>query len=111
MSLRDDDPIAVGRRLLEIRLAWGYPNARDWSRFTGINHTTWKNWEVGDRLPSLQEALALCAKTGVSLDWIYRGLEHTNPLHVMQRLQAFRANPIEPKTRSDAKRRVSAGSS
>jgi hypothetical protein len=82
--LRDDDLIAVGKRLLEIRLAWGYPNAREWSRFTGINHTTWKNWEVGERLPSLQEALVLCAKTGISLDWIYRGLEHANPLHVVQ---------------------------
>jgi hypothetical protein len=47
----------------------------------------------------LQEALALCAKTGMSLDWIYRGLDHANPLHVVQRIEVFRQNPIEPKTR------------
>lgn len=41
---------------------------------------------------SLAEALKLCAATGVSLDWIYRGggHEHHLPAHVKEKLVAYR---------------------
>lgn len=93
---RDLDEIAARLRLL--RLAHGYDAFTAWGRFVGISNTAWHNYESAARRISIDEAIKLCAKTGVSLDWIYRGdaYWHTLPGHLQQKLTAARQQPERP---------------
>lgn len=79
----------IGARLLELRRAYGY-KAKDFASFVGIAETTWNNYERGKRRISIDEALKVASRTGAGLDWIFRGLEHTLPKHVIDRLDALR---------------------
>jgi hypothetical protein len=90
LRLPADTVNAIAARLQELRLAFGYTSFMEWSRFTGATNTSWHNYEAGQRVIFLTEALKLCTKTGVSLDWIYRGLDHTLPMNVAERLSKFR---------------------
>lgn len=80
-----DGPEEVGRRLRHLRVAYGH-KAKTFANLLGIAETTWNNFERGKRRISIDEAIKVAAKTGASLDWIYRGLEGTLPLHVVEKL-------------------------
>lgn len=63
-----------------IRLAYGIVkgHSRDMSqaeisRLVGFSAQAWNNAETGDNRLGLDNAMALCARTGVSLDFIYFG--------------------------------------
>lgn len=43
-------------------------------RNTGISTAAWNNYETGDSRIGLDAAIKLCDATGVTLDWLYRGL-------------------------------------
>jgi transcriptional regulator with XRE-family HTH domain len=90
-------PSEIGKRLRHLRLAFGYTSVVEWSRFTGIGDTVWFNYENGRRVISIPVALKLAGKTGASFDWIYRGLEHTLPEHLLERLQAVPPEVLSPK--------------
>lgn len=81
-----DNPDVIGARLKRLRLALGYPQARLFCSFVGITDQALNNYEAGRRRISLDEAMKIVIKTGVSLDWLYRGLEHTLPKHVSDKL-------------------------
>lgn len=63
---------AVTRRLVLIR-QWQAESAADFCRKAGMSPSAWNNYETGDRRISIDAAIALCDRFGVTLDWIYRG--------------------------------------
>jgi DNA-binding XRE family transcriptional regulator len=48
-------------------------------RITRISPQAWNNAETGDNLIGLANAMKLCRATGVTLDWIYRGVGSNLP--------------------------------
>ncbi len=73
-------PLAISERVRLIRLAYGELHGRkraisqsEFARFCGIGAPTWNNIETGDNRIGLENALAVCRKTGASLDYIYLG--------------------------------------
>ena len=43
----------------------------------GTSRSVVNNWLMGDNLPRVPEMIRLCERTGITLDWIYRGAIHT----------------------------------
>jgi transcriptional regulator with XRE-family HTH domain len=79
------DEIAL--RLRQLRLAMGFTQKRAWCNFIGAHEPSWHVFESGGRRIPLDEALKLCDRTGASLDWIYRGLDHSMPMHLVEKLR------------------------
>jgi ribose 1,5-bisphosphokinase PhnN len=52
-----------------------------------MRESSWNAFERGHRRITLDEAGKVVGKTGVSLDWIYRGLEYTLPVQVAEKLR------------------------
>jgi transcriptional regulator with XRE-family HTH domain len=48
-------------------------------RITRISPQAWNNAETGDNLIGIATAIKLCRTTGVTLDWIYRGVRSNLP--------------------------------
>jgi transcriptional regulator with XRE-family HTH domain len=86
-----DGPAAIGERIKELRLAFGYNVAASFCRATGITTQALNNYERGRARIAIDEAYKVIRLTGASLDWIYRGLEHTLPTMVQEKLFAYRA--------------------
>lgn len=111
-----DQPEQIGARLRRLREALGFSTAKEFAQFLDIDHTAWNHFERGRRAPLPADAVKVCAKTGVSLDWIYRGMEHTLPLHIVQKLHEVpepEMKPLkprrEPKPKAPKARLVSNG--
>jgi transcriptional regulator with XRE-family HTH domain len=68
----------IGRRLRLTREAMGMTQAA-FCRLIGIDTPQWNNYEKGLRRISPDPALQLCRVTGVSMDWIYRGIPNQLP--------------------------------
>lgn len=64
---------AVGQRLEKLRGALGFDAQSGMAKFIGVPTNTYNNWVNSVSLIRPQDAIVLCAKTGVTLDWIYRG--------------------------------------
>lgn len=83
-----DSKQEVAARLRRLRLAWGYDQAKPFAAWVGVEYATWNHYETANRDLSVPNALKVCQKTGASLDWLFRGLDHTLPDHVLDRLRA-----------------------
>lgn len=77
----------IAERLRRLRIAYGFERARAWCEWIDVPESVWNPFEKANRRISLDVALKVCQKTGASLDWIFRGLEHTLPPHVFERLR------------------------
>jgi len=84
MAIDGIDDIAV--RLKLARKAWGM-NQASWCRTIGIDQQAWNNYERGLRRISLDQAIKICQATGISLDWIYRGLTGGMAFNLAAKLQ------------------------
>ena len=82
-----DKPDVIAVRLNNLREALGFKQARTFCQFVRITDQAWNHYSSGRRRISLDEAMKIVTKTGVSLDWIYRGLEHTLPVHIAEKLR------------------------
>lgn len=77
-------------RLRRTREAFGM-NQADWCRLVGIEPQAWSNYEQGIRRISIDQAVKICQATGITTDWIYRGLMSTSlPTEVQLKLQRKR---------------------
>lgn len=105
---RPDSPEAIGVRLRLIRIAFGKAqkivedelSQAEFGRRMGVPPNTLNNCETGDNRIGIDNALKISAKTGVSLDYIYKGtgeLPHTLAIEIEkleraeQRAEAKRA--------------------
>ena len=67
---------AIAIRLQALRAAWGYTGhgrQRAFAELMGITPQAWNNYERAGQRIGLDQALLVVRKTGVTLDWIYRG--------------------------------------
>lgn len=83
-NVKDTDELAD--RLRRTREAYDL-NQASWCRLTGIESQAWNNYESGLRRISIDQAIKVCAATGVSLDWIYRGISAGLPMNIATALQ------------------------
>lgn len=79
----------IGERLKRTREAMEL-NQATWCRLVGIETQAWNNYERGLRRISVDQAIKVCQATGVSLDWIYRGIAFGLPIELATALQAQR---------------------
>ncbi|MET3252239.1 helix-turn-helix domain-containing protein [Bradyrhizobium diazoefficiens] len=91
-----DEINEIGDRLRWIREA-RQMNQATFCRLVKIEQQAWNNYERGTRRISLDQALKVCAKTGASLDFIYRGISSALPHDL--------AMAIEEQQRKGARRR------
>lgn len=80
------DRKAIAERLKLTREALGL-NQAAFARLTGIEPQAINNYETGLRGISVDQAIKICAATGVSLDWIYRGLSAGLPINLATAMQ------------------------
>jgi transcriptional regulator with XRE-family HTH domain len=81
---------AIAERLKATREAMGF-NQAQWCRLVGIETAAWNNYEIGLRRISIDQAIKVCQATGVTTDWIYRGLMSAGlPVNVQTALQRNR---------------------
>jgi transcriptional regulator with XRE-family HTH domain len=80
VTTRSDSPDAIGERLRLIRRAYSALQHREkemgqseFARLCGIGIAAWNNAETGDNRIGIDNAMAVCRRTGVSLDFIYFG--------------------------------------
>lgn len=85
-SRHTDSPAQIAARLRLIRLAYGdvqgYEREISQSEFArrcGIGVSNWNNAESGYNRIGVDTALAVCRRTGITLDYIYRGIEANLP--------------------------------
>ena len=64
---------AVGTRLRLTRIALGFDAQGKFAKAAGIAGNTYNQYEKGNRTPDLQQAIRLCDRFTLTLDWIYRG--------------------------------------
>ncbi len=76
----------VVKRLVLLRRALGYTQAF-LAGLLDCAPQAWANYEGGDRRISVDMALKLCAVTGVSLDWVYRGNMSMLPTELAEKIQ------------------------
>jgi transcriptional regulator with XRE-family HTH domain len=89
------DPLsldAIAERLRLTRNALGLSQA-DIGRLAGIGAQAWNNNERARDRISLDQALKLCTATGVSLDWIYRGIMQGLPHDMAVKIQQLAREP------------------
>lgn len=70
-----DDARDIGRRLRLTRRALGYEDRQQklFAEEAGLSQSHYNKFDTGERVLTLQAALKLCHRYGLTLDWIYRG--------------------------------------
>lgn len=71
-AARDKMRRAVGYRLRLVRRVLDLTQS-EFARPAGISSNAYSMIESGDRLPSIEVAVALCEAYRISMDWIFRG--------------------------------------
>jgi transcriptional regulator with XRE-family HTH domain len=80
-NLNPESVEAIGDRLKATREAFRMQQAA-FSRMVGIEPQAWNNYERGAKRIAIDQALKVCRATGVSLDWIYRGMSAQLPVNL-----------------------------
>ncbi len=63
----------IGERLLRLRNALGLPTDAAFAARIEVSPQKLSNYMRGRARPDLSTGLNICKRTGVTLDWIYRG--------------------------------------
>jgi transcriptional regulator with XRE-family HTH domain len=79
----------IGERIRDLRMAMGYTNASLFAKWVGWTPQQLSNYERGTKRPEVTMATTLCIKTGVTLDWIFRGERSGLPLHVAELISNY----------------------
>lgn len=72
LGLEPTSAKAVSARLELTRKALGL-SAREFAGAAGIGDSTYSNYKKAKRSPEIENALKLCDRFELTLDWIYRG--------------------------------------
>ncbi len=75
----------VAKRLLVSRLALKLTQARLCAN-TGISPQAWNNAQRGAARIGVDLAMQLCNETGLTLDWIYRGIRRGLPDGILEEI-------------------------
>lgn len=85
----DDLAANVGRRLALVRQALGLAQY-EWAEEAGISQPRYNMYETGRRLLTLDAALKLCARSNLTLDWLYRGDPSGLPYALAEKIRKLR---------------------
>lgn len=84
-------------RLTQLREEKGFKTMRDAANALGVNYTTYRSWEKGDRVPPTDETKMLADFYGVSIDYIVGRSDKRNEQEeideVMELRQTMRERP------------------
>lgn len=75
----------IAMRVNALMLALGY-NQVSFAQLIGVSQPALNNYLKGLRRPDLDVAMSMCAKTGVTLDWLYQGHRETLPAKLLAKL-------------------------
>jgi DNA-binding XRE family transcriptional regulator len=64
--------VDVGQRLRRLRRVLDL-NQKDFGKRAGLASNTYNQIELGEKLPSVETAIAICEAFNISLDYIFRG--------------------------------------
>lgn len=78
-------------------------------RLADISAQAWNNAETGDNMLTVQNAVKLCRISGVTLDWIYRGVARSEvSLIILEEIQRQAgAKMAFPRRRRSKKKKAS----
>jgi transcriptional regulator with XRE-family HTH domain len=76
----------IGKRLRRLRKAMS-PTQREWAGNIGMSAPAWSNIEHGRNVPFWENARRIVLASGVSLDWIFFGIDLMMPRHITQALK------------------------
>jgi transcriptional regulator with XRE-family HTH domain len=94
------DGIAYRMRLLRDALGMTQDS---FSSMTGVGRTSIANYERAIRRPDIDEAIKICAATGVNLQWLYTGeMAAYLPGHIGERIRFLEAHTKKKGTRNSA---------
>jgi len=88
--------IAVSARLTVVQEELDKNDAA-MGKLLGCGRTTWGNWIHQENMPEEEAMIRLCELTGLSMEWIYRGIAATMPVRLFIRLE-LRLSGIDPDT-------------
>lgn len=69
--------VPVATRLRALQIAFGIKSYAELGAICGASASVVGNWMSEVNLPRVPEMARLCDRTGVTLDWIYRGRNST----------------------------------
>jgi len=73
MANDNTKPEAIGKRIVRLRKALEWPTAIAFASFVDVSPQQLSNYEKGRARPDIDAGFRICQKTGVTLDWLYRG--------------------------------------
>jgi DNA-binding XRE family transcriptional regulator len=91
-AMAPSNTLEVADRLRYSRMALKLTQRRLCS-ITGIETNTWNNAETAKARLGIDSAIQLCDATGLTLDWVYRGIKTGLPLTIAEALQKIEADP------------------
>lgn len=82
--------VVIGNRLKDVRLAL-HPELKiaEYTDMLKVNYTQYLNWESGLNRPQPHQAEVLCDKLGLTMDFIYRGIEAALPQSTVKALSSI----------------------
>jgi transcriptional regulator with XRE-family HTH domain len=87
---RPERNLRLGRRLALAREVLRLKQYR-FAEEAGLSSTRYNQWETGAVYPPADEAIKLCDKYGLTLDWIYRGRMDCLPTFISDGIRALEA--------------------
>ncbi len=97
--IQPESLVAIAGRLFALRKALGASQVQMAHTLGSPSNSIWANYEAGTRRISLDHALILCRRYGVSLEWIYRGHIHSLPHDLAEKIR-FQELQAERKAKS-----------
>ena len=79
--------MAIGMRLRAFRKAVGASQEELTELLGGEGNSLWANYEAGDRRISIANALILCQRYSVTLDFIYRNQRQSLPADLAEKIR------------------------
>ena len=73
MTGKNPNFLEIGQRLRKLGEAMSDLNQKESVETHGFHQPQYNNWERGIRRISIDEAIGLCDRYGLTLDFIYRG--------------------------------------
>lgn len=79
----------IGKRLSATRQALNLDQGA-FAKKAGLAPNTYNQYEKGERVPKVEQAISLCETYNITLDWIYRGDPSGLNYDVALKIQAVR---------------------
>lgn len=100
-----DEANDIARRLRLTRRALGFDDRQQklFGEEAGLEQSSYNKFETGDRKLTLQAAMKLCHRYGLTLDWLYRGDPSGLPYKLYNRIRDLRNSEREQAATSKAK--------